>query len=58
MYINPNDPLVTFEEAALRMGVNRRSARRILRKEVHPVHTPWGVRYRLDDVAALRRTSR
>jgi len=56
MHMSPNDPLVTLDEAAVRMGVNKRRARNILiRNLVQPVRTQRGISYRLDDVAACRK---
>lgn len=58
MHMNPNDPLVTLPEAAVRMGVNLRRARNILGRNVKPVRTQWGICYRLDDVMAVRKIGR
>lgn len=59
MNTNPNDPVVTFREAAARMGVNQRRARNILtRNLIQPVHTQRGIGVRLADVEAVKRMSR
>lgn len=59
MHINPNDPLVTLPEAAVRMGVKVRRARNILtRNLIQPVRTQSGICYRLEDVNAVRQMSR
>lgn len=59
MNINPNDPLITLPEAAVRLGVKVRRARNILvRNLVQPVRTQSGICYRLEDVVAVRRMSR
>lgn len=58
MHMNPNDPLLTLPEAAVRMRVNVRRARNILGRTVKPVRTQWGICYRLDDVDAVRKMGR
>lgn len=50
------DPLVDITEAAARMGVKERRARRILAQNlIQPVRTAQGIRYRLDDVRDVKR---
>lgn len=50
------DPLVDIHEAAARMGVKERRARRILAQNlISPVRTAYGIRYRLDDVRDVKR---
>ena len=51
-----SDPLVDILEAASRMGVKERRARQILEKNlIRPVRTPYGLRYRLDDIYSVKR---
>lgn len=51
-----SDPLVDISEAAARMGMKERRARLVLMKNlIHPVRTPQGIKYRLDDVRDVKR---
>lgn len=50
------DPLVDISEAAARMGMKERRARRILAENlICPVRTAEGIRYRLDDIRDVKR---
>lgn len=56
---NPNDPLVTIQQAAAHMGVNMRKARNLLtRNLIQTVRTQSGICVRLDDVNAVKRMYR
>jgi hypothetical protein len=58
MNTNPNDPLVTISEAAVRLGVKEKKARILLTKNlICPVRTTQGICYRLDDVYEVKRIS-
>lgn len=51
-----SDPLVDISEAAARMGMKERRARRILVQNlIQPVRTAQGIRYRLDDIRDVKR---
>lgn len=55
---NPSDPLVSVSEAAVCLGVKERRVQGILmRNLIGSVRTVEGVKYRLDDVLAVKKTN-